>query len=158
MDKWTCKNCKLDVAKNTQCKCGNRIDNWACMTCHMCNPTGNTMKRCGAGNNEAYWRWSAKGVQCKCGNRQDCWRCYNCDFCIPKGNQCKCGNQEKNWRCNKCDKDNRMGLVCKCGNKQWSTHPLSSQIILLLRWNFGLFWTNLSIFTSWVLKINFIYI
>ncbi len=66
---WNCRNCKTDVNDNVVCKCGNRQNNWACQTCHMCNPTGNTMKRCGAGLNENYWRWTAKGTQCKCGNR-----------------------------------------------------------------------------------------
>ncbi len=50
-DDWNCRNCKISVKKNVVCKCGNRQDNWACKTCHMCNPTGNTMKRCGAGLN-----------------------------------------------------------------------------------------------------------
>jgi hypothetical protein len=48
---WNCKNCKVLVKKNVQCKCGNREDNWACMSCHVCNPTGNSLKKCGGNTN-----------------------------------------------------------------------------------------------------------
>ncbi len=49
-DNWHCKNCKRDVPRYKACpKCNNTQDNWACTTCHVCNPTGNNMKRCGGG-------------------------------------------------------------------------------------------------------------
>ena len=67
---WNCKNCKAGVKKGYGCdKCGNKEANWACTTCHICNPKGNTMKRCGAGMNEAYWWYVPKGYACKCGNK-----------------------------------------------------------------------------------------
>jgi hypothetical protein len=89
---WRCGNCKLDVQKNYGCKCGNNENHWVCTTCHVCNPTGNSMKRCGAGSNPAYWREVAKNYSCKCGNSENCWRCYNCDFNNAKNYSCKCGN------------------------------------------------------------------
>jgi hypothetical protein len=28
------------VPKGSQCKCGNRVDNWQCLNCDYCNPKG----------------------------------------------------------------------------------------------------------------------
>ncbi len=90
---WACKNCKVESAVGYPCKCGNRENNWTCTSCHVCNGKGNTMKKCGAGNNPNYWWDSPKGYPCKCGNRENNWRCENCDFCNPKGYPCKCNNR-----------------------------------------------------------------
>ena len=59
---WNCQNCKKGVKKGFPCDtCKNKEANWACTTCHFCNPTGNTMKRCGGGSNPAYWWYVPKG-------------------------------------------------------------------------------------------------
>jgi hypothetical protein len=59
------------VPKGSQCKCGNKVDNWQCLNCDYCNPKGN---------------------QCKCGNRLDNWQC-GCGRYNAKGVACKCGKK-----------------------------------------------------------------